>query len=370
MDQEVQALDGPASFSMSTFSTMFEAWRAENDDNALVTFDRGFTLTESERPSNDVENDSSCHAMDIFLVEDQNTLSNGYELSPLDQRAIYHYRTVFSSSHVTKNSFWSTNALLLRLGYEKSMMMHFILAALLNELQSEHSLGKVEIQNMADFHFTEGSRLFTHAMINARRGEMAPDHLDVLGSVFFMYLYLSRHRKVQKNALISLSNTICNYVSRYKLDSQFEQAQYPSQTSTDTTKDSAGRKSLLARLIHWLFFKDVQMCFHGCGGSLATYINTSQHRRREVYQSSRGLLANNWGTSYPEDEVIDDVENALTLECLFNVFCVMQDVNELCNIPNKCVKARHIEQRLDSLETVRTKLRLSTMIDANSDVDV
>ncbi|CAH0051655.1 unnamed protein product [Clonostachys solani] len=219
-------------------------------------------------------------------------------LSMLDRQAIDFYTSDFSHIHITKRFPWSTNALLLRLGYETPIVMRFLLAASLNELHRRESAPSVEFKELAEVHFKIGCSHFSGLV---PRGDGIPiDPRPVLASVFFAFLYLSRRKSVDRSKIRSLSKTASDYIREHELDTLGTTSVEPVPLGASLVQkfDSPSDKRLISQLMRWIFFKDVQMAFHGCGGSVASHILGAVKSHDRLSRASSSLVNNIWGARF------------------------------------------------------------------------
>ena len=222
-------------------------------------------------------------------------MPNGITLTTLDHQAIEYYSTEFSLAQVIKRFPWSTYSLLLRFGYEKAIVMRFMLAASLNELYRRGPRSDPKAKQLADVHFQAGCELFSRSIMD--KDQESVDHSSILASAFFSYIYLSRRKSVDRQRIQSLSRIVSEYVRRYNLNASQPGLGTPTAASrlfSSPTAGPPGREKLLSRLIRWNYFKDVQMCFHGCGGSLASQINASRGRLRQLGVASISTEEDSW----------------------------------------------------------------------------
>jgi len=128
---------------------------------------------------------------------------------------------------------------------------------------------------------------------------------------------------VDTRECFELSQAVRDYVQTHELDSLC--SEFPNTTQTYLSRRD---KSLLARLLVWIFYADVGFCFRHRGGTFARYLSESAERLFKIYETSRIVLELNWGTEYPVDQVIDDVQNSDVLEMLYRVSAACQGVND------------------------------------------
>lgn len=274
---------------------------------------------------------------------------NALILTPFEHQALNHYQTVFSLYRSTKDPKWSTHKMLLNYGSYDPMIMHFILAVSINDY-SIRLLNEHAYQGAQD-HFEIASSLW----IETVKKEQNSDHLALMISFFFLYLYMTKRRNVTHHQLRKLSRNVVDFVKKHKLDTRClgsTRSLSPDEASDDAGSMTIRQRSLLARLIMWTFDEDVKCGFQGSGGHLAQYLSENDARTKTIYDASRSVLENHWGSDYPDCQVFDDNENSVILEFLFAMMPLQQDINELSSRsdPDKADACRRIQRRFNILE--------------------
>ena len=235
------------------------------------------------------------------------TVPNGLDLLPFEHQALHHYQTVFSTYRSTKDPKWSTHKMLLNYGSYNPMIMRFILAVSINDYSIRTS--NEQLYQGAQDHFGIASGLWVETM---KKGQTS-DHLAVMTSFFFLYLYMTKRRNVTHHRLRKLSKSVVDFVKRHKLDTRClgsTRSPSPDQVSGGSATMTIRQRSLLARLIMWTFDEDVKCGFQGSGGHLAQYLSENDIRTKNIYDASRSVLENHWGSDYPDYQVFDEIGRA------------------------------------------------------------
>jgi hypothetical protein len=155
-----------------------------------------------------------------------------------------------------------------------------------------------------------------------------------------------------RECIHQLSRTVTDYVRKHRLDSRCLEQPYGSWGGSFSEAD----RTLLARLIIWIYDEDVKCGFQGYGGYFSAYLTAHRERTMAVSDVSRTALKAHFDTTfegYPEDQVMDDDDNAVELEFLWALTALWQDINELSTrmeIDDESV--RRIEQRFKMLKKV------------------
>jgi hypothetical protein len=228
------------------------------------------------------------------------------------------------------------------------MLMHFILAVSLNDVSHRQDH---DSSQEAQKHFKVGAQ----GLIETIKKQSTEDHVFVMASFLFLYLYMPKRKSVPRQRIRQLSLTVLEYLKQHKLDSlclDSAQADTTGSSSDLTYRD----RHVLARLIIWIYDEDVKCGFQGSGGLLAKYLTAHRERTMAVYEVSRTVLKAHWGSIYPAEQLADDDDNAMELEFLWALTGLWQEINELSQaVGLDQVEMRHrIETRFTFLKKVQT----------------
>jgi hypothetical protein len=304
------------------------------------------------------------------------TVPNSLILSPFEHQALNHYQTVFSLYRSTKDPKWSTHKMLLNYGSYDPMIMHFILAVSINDFNLR--LSNENAYQGAETHFETGSRLWIETM----KKNDPSDHLALMTSFFFLYLYMTKRKNVTHQRLQKLNKSVAEFVRRHKLDTRClgsTRSLTPDEGFDESAAMAIRQRSLLARVIMWTFDEDVKCGFQGSGGHFAQYLSENDARTKNIYDASRSVLENHWGAQYPDYQVFDDNENSFILEFLFAMMPLQQDINDLSKRDSDSAEiCRRIRRRFSILEQdyssifriARTKTLPRSRVLLNADCDV
>ncbi|CZR60847.1 uncharacterized protein PAC_10743 [Phialocephala subalpina] len=254
------------------------------------------------------------------------SLPNALMLNDLEHKALQHYSTSFSASFTKKHPKWSTLSMLLRIGSSKAMVMHLLLAVSLNDLALRRH--DEDLRAAARTHYREGASQLIEQMTSGTE----PDHIGILATFWFFYLYKMKWMHVDVEYMNQLSRTVTGHIEKHKLDAlcyntySTAAGLYISERSSQsiTPRDS----SVVALMITCLYYQDIKYGFYYCGGKLAEYLNSDKSKLGTIYDLGRSALALNWGTEYPINEVADDNENYLMLKMNSELNILVEDINK------------------------------------------
>lgn len=288
------------------------------------------------------------------LPDDHFPLPNSLILNSREHHALGHFQTTFSIYRTTKDPEWSTHKLLLSIGAEDEMIMHLILAVSINDVC--HRQGHESSQE-AQRHFEAG----TQALIKTIEKDSPADHVYLMAGFLFLYLYMPKRKSIPRQRIRQLSMTVRDFVKKHNLDNlclePLPENGSPVASQYLNTRD----RSILARLIIWIFDEDVKCGFQDSGGYLAEHLTAHRERTMAVYEVSRTVLEVYWGSNYPQCQTDDDNDNAVELEFLWVLTALWQDINELAegSTLDPGMVQRRIKQRFSLLEKVSLHLQYS-----------
>lgn len=225
------------------------------------------------------------------------------------------------------------------------MVMHLIIASALTDLSlcSNDST----LYAWGQRHYEAGANLLVGTVT-----AQSQNHVDILSSFFLLYVCMSlREESLEK--VSQLSWMVLNHIQTFDLVGYSSDA-----LETIIPKD---QRAFIARMIVWLVYEDIAAAFLGCDGAFARYLRSQPTKMAAIYEESATILESCWGQFYPDSEAIDDVENSTVLRFLFDVMCLLQDINQLQDVSEGAA----IEQKLNALEvSSRPLLRLTTVKDS------
>lgn len=236
-----------------------------------------------------------------------------------DKQAVMFHCKVFASLKSTRDWSCSAHTLFFKKAYDRAMALHFLLAVSHNELSFHYGQGPQPPKESQE-HFQRGSQLFLQSCSSFA----APDHVSMMISFLYMYLFWMRRDRFDSNKLGDLSRTVLAYTRTYGLDTLCASDDL---LSFDNTICGGGmtisEQVLLARIIAYLYDRDGFCCFFGCGGYFADYINKAPQKRQNIWLRSRAAFFLPWGDVSAESEVQD----AATLDVYFELIALHQEIN-------------------------------------------
>lgn len=269
----------------------------------------------------------SCYAQIPYpLPAYQIPLPGSLVLGRDEQLALRHYETTFALSQTPKDPLWSFPRLLLRKVSYSAMTMHFALATSLHELDAQHegpgggsqtSLNRLRALR----HFEDASSTFKGVMSQ----DHATDHLETLSCFYYIYVYMSRQRVVDRTKLDRLSRTVADYIQTFSLETSL--TAIPGTAAPGVAGPAL--HSFLCRLLFWIYKEDVSASFYGCAGEVARYFKDRPRSLRDVWEVSRPALPLNWGAEYPEAQRVADMETSLAVDMTVEMMELGFDVTEL-----------------------------------------
>jgi hypothetical protein len=174
-----------------------------------------------------------------------------------------------------------------------------------------------------------------------------------------MYMFWMRRDTVYPERLKQISKGVLTYVTTHDVVSICGRVAHKSLSSNlsgNTSEAEAQTDSaLLARILIYLYDRDVYCAFYGCGGHFADYLDTNPEQRRNLFAISRTSLLLYWGKDYPRAEFIQDIEQARTYEMYFDLITICQQINVFSQSFSSAESGEMgqiLRRRLDSHEIV------------------
>ncbi|KAH7156029.1 hypothetical protein EDB81DRAFT_376875 [Dactylonectria macrodidyma] len=270
-------------------------------------------------------------------------LPNSLVLGKSEIAAIRHYETVFAITQTSKDPQWSLPKLLLRQASCNTMVMHFALAISLHDLDAQYDI-QTDNQVLAHRHFLSGSSLFQSAVVHH-----GGNHIDILACFYYIYIYMTRRKMVDKYRLQMLSQKTLDYINKLDLESLASvsgNAKIGNQVAPN-----AAIRTFLCRLVLWLYKEDVYCSFSGCAGDVARYVQEKPNLLKAIWEVSRPMLQLNWGAEYPEIQCIKDMEMSHVVDMTIELLSLRFDVTEMGHSgPNHDV-LQDIEAKFSWIET-------------------
>ncbi|KAH0441989.1 hypothetical protein CcaCcLH18_01849 [Colletotrichum camelliae] len=237
---------------------------------------------------------------------------------PLEQDALYFFENVFSKLS-PKTFLWSKLAIVLHHAYDDAKIMHLLLASCLSAVAQSHS-DHLVLQT-AKSHFKRGTTIFVDGM-----QEHSYNHAQTFMAFWLLQLtYRAIGDDKSRSAMKNLSTALVDYAHRHHILGLFSSnrglyeslggsASYEGDFPADCLNP---KKSLLASLLLFTAYEDLDSEFCGSGGQFASLILSGDDTSRSLFACSRNIHADFFGSSYPWEELMDDVERSRPLELHF-----------------------------------------------------
>jgi hypothetical protein len=183
-----------------------------------------------------------------------------------------------------------------------------------------------------------------------------PHHFSTLVSWLFVSLCMGQRDVLDKKAINQLITAILKYIQRYNLDtlSAGRSSNDMSLASSRPTPFESTEAGLIGRVILFLAASDLFMAFEGCGGQLSKHVYANKQMYWGMFSQQRFVLERYWGASYPEYEMLHDLETTAAMEMGYKVAHIFHLVNELSeNSPQDALAGDpEIERQIADIEAV------------------
>ncbi|KAL2794034.1 hypothetical protein BJX66DRAFT_338314 [Aspergillus keveii] len=282
-----------------------------------------------------------------------------------EYHALYHYQNEFILDRLLKTPGWSTYSCILHNISHSPMPMHFLLALSSLDL-TRRSSGTVHAAETSQRHLLRGSELLKQTMSL----ETSPDQASTLISWLLLYLCATHRESINWEAANRVSQTALDYLKRHILDafrSTSRSRGYSCNTFTSKESASTFQESicLIARLTTFLILTDWFTSFEGCGGHISRYLASEEHLYWSIFALQEDFLEQFWGASYPERELVQDVEVSSIVRAGHKVLLLIQEVHDLSyglSTRVNCVDLKSKIIQLDTTYSSVTRLARSPMM--------
>ncbi|KAJ0424454.1 hypothetical protein BJY00DRAFT_264010 [Aspergillus carlsbadensis] len=258
-----------------------------------------------------------------------------------DKQAASFHCKVLAPLKSTRNWACSAHTLFLNKAYNRDMALHFLLAVSHSELAIYYGQGSQPPRESQE-HFERGSQLF----LQAHNPFASPDHVGMMLSFLYMYMFWMRRDRLDPMRLRDLSRAVLAYVRTYGLETLCASDDVGTCGEIITVSEQV----LLARVIIYLYDRDGFCCFFGCGGEFASYLNSDPRKRRRMWLRSRAapLLSSESGSF---DGIKTEMEDAATLDVYFELITLHQEINAYsqASATQSTIMESSLKQRLEAI---------------------
>ncbi|KAL4752925.1 hypothetical protein BDW72DRAFT_211027 [Aspergillus terricola var. indicus] len=293
-------------------------------------------LSMAQTPGNDearIDNPLNANAFELLSAPIMSSLLTATDLSFAhapgasralgsdDKQAVMFHCKVLAPLKSTRNWSCSAHTIFLNKAYNRNMALHFLLAVAHSELAIHYGQGPQAPQESRE-HFDRGSQLF----LQAHNPFASPDHVSMMLSFLYMYMFWMRRDHLAPKKLKDLSRAVLVHIRTYGLDTLCASDDVLSLESASAGVITVSEQVLLARIITYLYDRDGFCSFFGCGGQFADYMNNIPQKRQRIWLRSRAaffLPLNEVGYH----EAGSELEDAATLDVYFELIILYHEIN-------------------------------------------
>ncbi|KAL4908202.1 hypothetical protein BDW74DRAFT_174895 [Aspergillus multicolor] len=273
------------------------------------------------------------------------TTGTSHALGSDDKQAVTFHCKILAPLKSTRNWDRSAHTLFLNKAYKRNMALHFLLAVSHSELAIHFGQGSQPPQE-SQRHYQRGSQLF----LQAHNPFATPDHVSMMLSYLYMYMFWMRREHLDPTKLRDLSRAVLNHVRTYGLDTLCASDDVFSVDGACDSVITVSEQVLLARVITYLYDRDGFCCFFGCGGQFANYMNSVPQKRHRIWLRSRAAFF------LPLSEVGhceagSEIEDAATIDVYFELIILHQEINNYSqgSVTHATAMKPRLQQRLEAI---------------------
>ncbi|WYZ43356.1 hypothetical protein EsH8_VI_001055 [Colletotrichum jinshuiense] len=184
--------------------------------------------------------------------------------------------------------------------------------------------GDEATMHAAKSHFQAG----THLLVPSLQAEDI-DHCTNLMAFWLMQLtYCAVWDQKACFSMKKLSSSISNYVEKHQLLGMFRDQESEGRLST-MPFSVPSKKSTLARFLLFAAYEDLDSEFCDAGGKLASLVLGCEETSETLFITAQDSQVQFFGSKYPADELMDDIERSEPLEFHFRANLAMCRANHL-----------------------------------------
>ncbi|KAJ6789422.1 hypothetical protein PWT90_10480 [Aphanocladium album] len=246
-------------------------------------------------------------------------------LTASDHEAIRYFRTTFAQRHHTKHPDYSVYSIIFSIAQYDQLVMHSLLALACRDIEASrlHSATRAQHNWSHLSHYSSALKQLTNEL---ERGD--PSHESFNFDVCFTALYIMMlyEQNFGDDQFLGLSHHLDGaavLVHRWGSHIQRSLNALPATTPLAVCRRGTQRGLSLysARILVWMSIADAAAATYGIGGTLNEalhqVVGTEESWGIErLHALSKPLFRVMWSKSYPQAELMDDVENRNTFELL------------------------------------------------------
>lgn len=263
---------------------------------------------------------------------------------PSEQDALYYFENIFSRLS-PKTFLWSAHAILLKYSTDSGALMHLLLASSLSQMSQGHT--NQSLLQTAKNHFSCGTGLLV-ADIQAR-------NIDHCRNMMAFWLLQLTYRTVwDQRAYLAMGKLSASMVS-YIQDHKLIQLLCGAENSFDESSQlSPTEKSVIATFLLFAAYEDLDSQYCNSGGQLSAIILADPAVAYMIFTLSRQSHGRFFGTEYPAEELMDDIERSVPLELHLHANMALSNIQQNCREGSPQIQQLHeIASNLRDMEAVR-----------------
>lgn len=300
-------------------------------------------------------NESSSLPMQLSVV---GNAACSLELTSHDHEAIRYYRTAFAKRQHTKNPDWSIYSVIFTLAERDPLVMRGLLALGGREIQYRRTGSHVVDKSPGSWtplgHYSAALRMMADT-IGTGEGNTYLDLDVVLAALHLMLLYELKYGDPEcagwMNHLTGAALIIQHRCRDWPAQVKKPPSGSPSMSNALVTASQSPPLSLFsARMLIYIATLDAAGSTYGLGGQVNRTMHAILHAHDpsaspvdsylRLHHFSHSLFRTVWGESYPQAELIDDIENRGVFGLIGSCFQLRYLVAEIANLDGNDARQR------------------------------
>ncbi len=254
------------------------------------------------------------------------TSPSSISLTPTDHEAIRYFRTIFARRHHTKNPDFSVYSIIFNIAQSEPLVMHTVLALGCRAIQPRDQTSTTP--HKQDWsHLCHYSSALGRLKEEIEKGSESDESFNFDACFTALYVMLLYEQNFSGDGFAGLTHhyhgaaMILRHRGHY-IKRDLETLATP--LAICRRGSEQGLSLYSARILIWISLCDASAATYGIGGSFNAALDevlgrTDPGGTESLHTFSNSLFRIMWGNAYPQNELMDDIENRSVFELM--VYC-------------------------------------------------